>query len=337
MYILCILFSVLLISRSAVAQYWQSLPPSNVGSQLSTYFSQDDKKVLYIASNAAGVKNVMSYELKGAVTSEITKYDTPVLRMIQVLSRANLILMRASESGDIHLYRVKNDGSEELDITPAAKGINHELLGSSYNGKYIYYSRIGKKTDYFRYDASQNISELILPNDKDFSLLGWSRDQQRILLQDPKTSEVLIYTIETTERNQLYYPVSGKKVVSSCFSADSKKLFVLESADGRTELRSVSMSTPSTLGEEVKPIDVESPISFSLSTNGKYIIIYQQGMVTIKDASTYADVCTSTDVSNVVVNPKESLLLMTKVSAGSTVIQLYDIAKKTTTDLVTIK
>jgi hypothetical protein len=321
----------------AEAQYWQVLPTPTDDKGISAYFSQDDKKIFYIAPNASGIKNVISYEVKGAITSEVTEYETPVLRAIPVLSRPNLIIMKASGSGDIHLYRIKNDGSEELDITPSATGMTHELLGSSYNGKYIYYSRIGKKTDYFRYDASQNISETILPNDKDFKLLAWSRDQQRILLQDPKTSEVLIYTIETTERNQLYMPVSGKKVAAACFSADNKQLFVLESGDGKTELRSVNMSSPSTIGEQVKPIDDGSPTRYDVSTNGKFIFVYKQGLVTVKDASTFADVFSASDIVEVISNAKETLLLLTKESAGVKSIQLYDIAKKTTTDIVTIK
>lgn len=333
---ICFLISFLLVSTLVQAQYWQTLPNPSEDKGISTYFSQDDKKIFYIAPNENVVKNVMSYELKGAITSEVTKYGSPVLRAIPVLSRPNLIIMKASESGDIHLYRIKNDGSEELDITPSAAGTNHELLGSSYNGKYIYYSRIGKKTDYFRYDASQNISETILPNDKDFKLLAWSRDQQRILLQEPRTSEVLIYTIETTERNQLYMPVSGKRVAAACFSADNKQLFVLESGDGKTELRSVNMSSPSTIGEQVKPLD-DSPNRYDVSTNGKFIFVYKQGLVTVKDAVTFADVFSASDIVEVISNPKETLLLLTKESTGGKTIQLYDIAKKTTVDIVTIK
>ena len=331
------LFFFLLITALAQAQYWQVLPTHTDDKGVSAYFSQDDKKIFYLAPNPNGVKNVMAYELKGAITSEVTKYESAVLRAIPVLSRPNLIVMKATEFGDIHLYRLKNDGSEELDITPSAAGINHELLGSSYNGKYIYYSRIGKKTDYFRYDASQNISETILPNDKDFKLLAWSRDQKCILLQEPKTSQVLIYTIETTERNQLYMPVSGKKVATACFSADNKQLLVLESGDGKSELRSVNMSSPSTIGEQVKPIDDGSPIRYDVSTNGKFIFVYKPGLVTVKDAASFADVFSASDIIEVISNPKETLLLLTKESAGVKSIQLYDIAKKTTIDIVTIK
>jgi hypothetical protein len=259
------ILSLALFAGTAYGQYWQSLPPATTDKGVSAYFSQDDKKIFYLSANGNGIKNIMSFEFKGAVTSEVTKYEQPVLRAIPVLSRPNIILMKANAEGDIHLYRIKNDGSEELDITPAPQGINHELLGSSYNGKYIYYSRIGKKTDYFRYDASQNISEIVMPNDKDFKLLAWSRDQQRVLLQDPRTSEVLIYTIETTERNQLYVPVAGKKVIAASFSADNKQLFVLESGDGKTELRTVKMTSPSELGDEVKPIDSDSPLRFDVS------------------------------------------------------------------------
>lgn len=333
----CFLIAFLLVHTLAQAQYWQTLPTPTTDKGISAYFSQDDKKIFYVAPNANGINNVMSYELKGAITSEVTKYETPVLRAIPVLSRPNLIVMKGSGSGDIHLYRIKNDGSEELDITPSAAGINYELLGSSYNGKYIYYSRIGKKTDYFRYDASQNMSETVLPNDKDFKLLSWSRDQQRVLLQEPKTSEVLIYTIETTERNQLYMPISGKKVATACFSADNKQLFVLESGDGKTELRSVNMSSPSTIGEQVNPIDGGSPSRYDVSTNGKFIFVYKQGLVTVKDAATFADVLSASDIVGVISNAKETLLLLTKESAGTKTIQLYDIAKKTTVDIVTIK
>lgn len=331
------LFAFLLACTSVHAQYWQTLPSSSEDKGVSAYFSQDDKKIFYIAPNANGVKNVMSYELKGAVTSEVTKYETPVLRVIPVLSRANIIIMKASESGNIHLYRIKNDGSEELDITTSKAGISYELLGTSYNGKYVYYSAKGTKTDYYRYDASQNISEVILPNDKDFKLLAWSRDQQRILLQEPKTSEVLIYTIETTERNQLYMPISGKKVASVCFSGDNKQLFVLETGDGKTELRSVNMSSPSTIGEQVKPVDDILPTRFDVSTNGKFIFVYKQGLMVVKDAATFADVLSASDITEVIANPKETFLLLTKESSGIKTIQLYDIAKKTTADIVTIK
>jgi WD40 repeat protein len=195
-----------------------------------------------------------------------------------------------------------------------------------------------EKTDYYRYDISQNISETVLANDKGYKVLAWSRDQERLLCQDPKTSEVLIFDIQTLERKSLYSAISPRKVLSAAFTPDNKQLYILETDGTKNELRSVPMTSPTEIGEDIKVIDESGTNRFVFSTNGKFLFLYKSGGLTIKELATGAEymppIASAVDA---ITNPRENWLLLTKESPNGKVVQLIDVGKKTSVDLTTIK
>jgi hypothetical protein len=335
----------LFFSVAARAQYWQTFPPLEEDKGVSASFSNDDKRVFYMGKDPSGNKNVFSIEIKGGATIQTTRFtDAPVVRACHFASRPMHMVMKASAptSTDYHMVRIADNMMDApLDVTPDPEGIRNEIIGLSFNGKYLYYSsnKVNKaKTDYYRYDISQNISETVLANDKGFRVLAWSRDQERLLCQDPKTSEVLILDIQTVERKSLYSPIAPRKVISAALTPDNKQLYVLETDGTKNELRSIPMASPTEIGEDIKVVDESGTNRFVFSTNGKFLFLYKSGGLTIKEMATGAEymppIASAVDA---ITNPRENWLLVTKESPNGKTVQLTDVGKKTTVDLITIK
>ncbi len=337
------LFALGILAQNSSAQYWYKLQKADVNDRsLSPSFSNDEKKVFYIAPNASGVKNVFSVDLKGGAPVEVTTSTTPIVRLMHVNGKPMIIYMKALSptSTDYHIFRANNNNTDELDLTPDGEGVRNDIIGSSFNGRYVYYSsnkNNKSKTDFYRYDIPQNLSELIFANDKDFDLIAWSRDQKRLLMQDPSTTQVWNYDINSTDRNQLYVPVSPKKVKQAMLAADNKQLYILETDGSKNELRSMTMASLTETGDVVKPIE-SGILSADISVNGKYIITKDESHAVLKDAATLAEVYRPTEaILDIQTNTKETLVLQTIYTNGGRALQLYDIAKKTTTNLVMLK
>ena len=338
-----VILIIVFISQSSHAQYWHRLPKVEACDRsLSPGFSNDEKKVFYIAPDSLGIKNVFAVDLKGGAPMQITRSATPVVRLMHVYGRPLIIYMKAVGKGttDYHLYRANNNGTDELDLTPTGEGVRNEMLGSSFNGRFMYYAANKQnkaKIDYFGYDILQNLSETVFVNEKDADLLAWSRDQKRLIMQDPATTTVWNYDINSTDRNQLYAPIAPKKVKQAMLSADNKTLYVLEADGANTELRSIKMTSPTEIGDEVVPI-AAGIATIDISVNGKFLITTKGDHTTMRDLTTLEAVYSPADpIIDLQTNSKETLVLQTVSTANGRSLQVYDLAKKTTVTLVTVK
>src|SRR5688572_18889350 len=134
--------SVLLFTTPASAQFWQTLQPIEGEGPICACFSQDEKNI-YFVSKDSGVANVFKVPIKGGAPTQVTKFvDAPVVRALHIVNRPMIVYMRAASPGttDYHLYRIADDGSgEPLDVTPTEPGVQNEIIGASYNGRYVYY------------------------------------------------------------------------------------------------------------------------------------------------------------------------------------------------------
>jgi hypothetical protein len=187
------------------AQYWRALPALSPETSQILSFSQDEKYVIYAATEN-GVSNIYRVSVKGGAAPEaVTSFaDGKVLRPISTVGKNWVVFMRptAGES-DYHLFRISQDGKiAAQDVTPTKAGVNNVIVGASYNGRYVYYTSnqtSADKQDVYRYDVWQNISELVFANPKDFRPVSWNKEQTKVTLRDPETSKMSMYDINTTE------------------------------------------------------------------------------------------------------------------------------------------
>jgi hypothetical protein len=321
----------LFLAANASAQYWRALPLTNAATQPYT-FSHDDKRIFTFESDG----RVISYDLKTNGSLVLAPASERKLAM-QLLARPYLMYSKNLDSGH-YIYRMKTDGmTPEENLTPLAGTLN-SILGQSFNGRYVYYASFQKsrsKTDYYRYDAQQNISELVLANDKNYKVHAWSRDQKRLLVEDPATQELTVVDITTTTRYPLYKPMAGKHLMQAGWTADNKNILVLEHADKGMELRTIPMTSPTTIGEDIKIIKEGDFASFDLSPNGKYLELTVAGAngptETFYDLATMTPLPLPAEAKGIVFNARETLALYH--TAGDNKLFLYDIAKQTSREL----
>lgn len=184
----------------AAAQFWAAMPTIGPNSGYDISFSQDEKFVYYLSAET-GTSNIFRVPIKGGPAQQITKFtDAPVVRAMHMLGRGYVVFMKSKSASDsdYHIYRLLDDGSgEALDITPSGPGVRSTIIGASYNGQFIYYTENKEnlaKLDCYRYDNNQNISQLDLPNDKDYQVMAWSRDHSNLLVKDPADQSVSLLT-----------------------------------------------------------------------------------------------------------------------------------------------
>jgi hypothetical protein len=233
---------------------------------------------------------------------------------------------------DYHLYRINDDGSgDPLDLTPSGPGTHNTIIGESYNGRYIYYTANKEsltKLDCYRYDVQQNVSELVFPNDKDYKVLAWSRDNTKLLMEDPTTEQVSLFDIVSTDFQKLAVPAAGSHFVEALLSPDNHQLGVLESTGGSvqekwTDVGSSSWNTALTTASRI-----------DFSANGKFKIATTATGAIVSEAATKQPVGLPDDARDVAVTPKEGLIAYVESNNGNILkLELYDVNKKTTTEL----
>ncbi len=199
-------FGFFLITCSAHAQYWSVWQKTH---NITLGLSSDEKWAFFIQKNDAGVDNIYKVELKTNVVTPVTNFtERPVLSGIVLFGKPAVVYSRAASTkgDDIHLYRINVLTTDPpVDFTPKDGTSSKKILGMADNGRYVYYLSdrgAGSKTDTYRYDAAQYITELALANDKDYETLAWSHDQTQLLLRDPKTGIHYRYSIESTDKQQ---------------------------------------------------------------------------------------------------------------------------------------
>jgi hypothetical protein len=306
------------------AQFWHVLPPVSDSDAISAGFSNDQKKVFFIRRDN-GVANIWSTVIMdkygGIIASpnspltQVTKFtDRGVIRFFHLLNRPEIVYMRATDNGkDFHIYRIKEDGTQTLDLTPGGDGVTNTIIGASYDGRYVYYTNNAihrDKVDVSRYDTQQLMTDLIFPNDKDYEVLAWTRDQQKLLVEDPTANTLMFYNIETTERSPLYSDtLRGLSFVN------------LNPSDLKCEIFSVVK------GEQI-------PLPMDYSPNCKYVIYGMPGRWAVKDSvNGKVSFPLPFGVRPIAIAPKETLLLYLNGSK----LYLYDIAKNNSTELASVR
>jgi hypothetical protein len=344
--LICLLFAASFIPSVSHAQFWQVMPPVSEDKSVHAGFSNDEKQIFYI-SDVKGVPNIFRMTIAdkygriiagpGNPPVQVTKFtDRGVVRMIHLLNLPEIIYMRATENGkDYHIYRMKDDGTNEpQDLTPAATGVTTEIIGASYNGRFVYYTENKvnhDKVDTYRYDTQQYTTDMVFPNDKDYRVLAWSRDHGKLLVEDPHAGDLMMFDIVSTERTTLVKPTNGR-YIHALMDPSNHNLIVIEKVNGQNIERAME------IGSNVWKDFAQGDIMWvDFSPNGKYTVVEDGNKWSVREVATGADVPLPPGAQPAAIAPKEILLLYTTpVGANTSKLFLYDIGKKASFELTTI-
>jgi len=298
--ILLLSFFLVITFHSASAQYWSVWQKTH---NITLGLSSDEKWAFFIQGNEAGIANIYKVELKTNVVTPVTNFtERPVLSGIILFGKSPAVVYSRAASAkgdDIHLYRVNVLTTDPpIDFTPKDGSSSKKILGMADNGRYVYYLSdrgAGTKTDTYRYDAAQYITELALANDKDYETLSWSHDQTQLLLKDPKNQTLYRYSIESTDKQV----TDSTDIVFKGYFASNKN-------------------------------------KSNLSLNQKYIHVPVHGEK-IFEVATNTQLPFPEGAYDLIIGPKEGSVLYANMVDKSNKLYLYDIAKKTSKELTTIK
>jgi hypothetical protein len=350
-----ILFAILVASPSiAAAQFWHALPPVDTNRTVSACFSNDEKKVFYLSKDG-GVANIWGMVVADKYARiiagpanppvQITKFtDRGIVRFFHLLNRPEILYMRLADDGkDYHIYKISDDGSgQPEDLTLGGDGVTSEIIGASYNGKFVYYTSnkvSHDKVDVYRYDTQQFTSDLVFPNDKDYVALAWTRDQKKLLIEDSSNRSYMIYDIETTERTPIDIP-SDKNITS--VSLDPRDS--LNSAGYKLQMLgfkfypnpNVKVDTTAMKSRAMKNLP-----EIDYSPNCKYRLSKSPGSsdaLSITEDATGTSLLLPQEAHVLAINPKETMIIYSLKSSGDGMkIFLSDIAKNLSTELATVR
>ena len=303
--ILLVAFFLAITFHSANAQYWSVWQKTH---NITLGLSSDEKWAFFIQKNETGVDNIYKVELKTNAVTPVTNFtERPVLSGIVLFGKPAVVYARDAGTGDlfggaprVHLYRINITTTDPpVDFTPKDGSSSKKILGMADNGRYVYYLSDrgpGSKTDTYRYDAAQYITELALANDKDYWTLAWSHDQTQLLLMDPKTQTLYKYSIESTDKQ------------------------ITDTND--IAFKGYKLSNKG-----------------NLSLNQKYIhypIHREQGERVI-ELTTNNELPLPEGAYDLIIGPKEASVLFVNMEGKVNKLYFYDIAKKTSKELTTIK
>lgn len=325
---------ILLVSSAApsMAQYWSAMPPVDPKNVGFAGFSNDEKRVCFI-SKQGGTDNIWTVPVKGGQPTQVTKFaENGVVRAMHLMNRPYLVIERASSAaGDYHLYLIKDDGTGEAqDLTRTGPGVWNDIAGMSYNGRYVYYRSNNPnkdKVDVWRYDAQQYTTEDVFPNDKDYSILAWSRDHGKLLVTTPTTGELTMIDIVSTEHTSLMKPDVPFR--TALWDPTNHAIFFI---DATGALKIADMVTGSLLAAPDKAVSTGVEY-FDFSPNGKYLVEKNTSGWHVLDAATRAAIELPSGAVPVAIAPRETQLLYT---VGPK-LYLFDIIKKSSTELATIE
>jgi hypothetical protein len=252
--------------------------------------------------------------------------------------------MRLADDGkDYHIYRIKDDGSgQPEDLTPGPEGVTSEIIGASYNGKYVYFTNnkvSHDKVDVYRYDTQQFSSDLVFPNDKDYKVLAWTRDQKRLLIEDSSSRSYMIYDIETTERTPIDIP-SDKNITSVGLDPRDS----LSSTGYELQMLGFKFYPNPTENVDtirMKNMMMKSAFEIDYSANCKYSmsrIHGTSGTWCVKESATGTSLSIPEGGHPLSIAPKGTMLIYSLPSSGNaSKIFLYNIAKNSSTELATVR
>jgi Tol biopolymer transport system component len=342
-----LLLSSILFPSLGYAQFWHVFPPLAKEKSMSVGFSNDEKKVFYL-SNDGGVANIWSVTIAdkyGRIIAgpnnppmQVTKFtDRGIVRMFHLLNFPEILYMRLTNNGkDYHIYRIKDDGTgEPQDLTSGGDGVTSEIIGASYNGRFVYYTENAvnhDKVDTYRYDTQQFTTDLVFPNDKDYRVLAWSRDHGRLLVEDPHAGDLLMFDISSTDRAPLLKPANGP-FIDALMDPTNHKLIVVEKEGDQNVEREIDLDS------KVSNIIATGNINWvDYSPNGKYEVVDNGGIWSIKEVASGAEVMLPAGAHSIEIAPKETMLLYTIAQGNNgSKLFLYDIGKKASIELAAMK
>jgi hypothetical protein len=355
----CFIFFAILVASPSIsqAQFWHALPPVDTNHTIGACFSNDEKKVFYLSKDVGGIANIWGMTVADKYAriitgpanppAQITKFsDRSIVRFFHLLNRAEILYMRLADDGkDYHIYKINDDGSgQPEDLTPGGDGVMSEIIGASYNGKFVYYTNnkvTRDKVDVYRYDTQQFTSDLVFPNDKDYKAIAWTRDQKKLLMEDSSNRSYMIYDIETTERTPIDIP-SDKNITSvgldprDSLSSTGYKLQMLGFRFYPNQNEKVDTI-------KMKNMMMKSAFEIDYSANCKYTmsrINGTSGSWCVKEATTGTCLSLPEGGHPLTIAPKETMLVYSLPSpspGNASKIFLYDIAKNSSTELATVR
>jgi hypothetical protein len=330
-------FFLLTFYHSAHAQYWTRWVKTH---NVTLGLSSDEKWAFFIKKNEAGVDNIYKIELKTNAVTPVTNFnERPVLSGIVIFGKPAVVYARANSAkgDDIHLYRINVLTTDPpVDFTPGDGSSSKKIIGMAYNGRYVYYTAdkgANTKTDTYRYDTQQYITELALANDKDYKTLCWSRDQTHLLLRDPKTLDVYSYSIETTDKQKLQLPYSGDDLKSVFYDPMNTSYYLINEHEQLSLCKVGAVSA-----SDAQPVPNATDVSYAeLSLNGKYIHSIVHDAEKIMDNATHTYLDLSALAFDMIVGPKETMVYYAYSEGTDIKLFLYDIAKKTAKEIASFK
>jgi hypothetical protein len=325
-------------SHTASAQYWSVWQKTHT---ITLGLSQDEKWAFFMQKNDAGITNIYKVELKTNAVTPVTNFtDRPVLCGIILLGKSPAVVYAraaTAKGDDVHLYRINVLTTDPpVDFTAKDGTSSKQILGLAYNGRYVYYlsdKGAGSHKDTYRYDTQQYITELAFANDKDFETLCWDREQTHLLLRDPKTLNVYNYNIETTDKQKIELPFVGDELKTAFYDPMNVSFYMI-SKGNQLALGKV---TPENGGDVSTVASWGGILAVNLSLSGKYFHTILKDSEKIMDAATNFFVPLPEQSFDLVIAPKETSILYLRVDGGATKLYLYDIGKKTSKELTTIK
>ena len=330
------------------AQFWHALPPLAEDKSIYASFSNDEKKIFFLSKDGSGVANIWSMTIADKYNRiiagpnnpqvQVTKFtDRGPARMLHLLNLPEILYMRLTDNGkDYHIYRLKDDGSgQPQDFTPGGDGITSEMIGASYNGRFVYYTQnlVNRdKVDTYRYDAKQYVTDLVFPNDKDYRVLAWSRDHGKLLVEDPHAGDLMMFDIVSTERTPLVKPANGR-FVHALMDPTNHDLIVVEKDGDHNVERETGIGSSAW-----KDIGKGNITWVDYSPNGKYVVVNEGDKWSVKETASGTELMLPANARPVAIAPQETLLLYVIAQGdGTSKLFLYDIGKKASTELATLK
>ncbi len=318
------------------------MPAFRPNGEMGVSFSNDEKKLFYL-NTQGGVANIWCITIAdkyGRIIAgptnapvQVTKFtDRSVVRFIHLLGAGEVLFRRLADNGkDYHIYRMKDDGSgSPQDLTPGADGVTSEIIGASYNGRYVYYTenKVNRdKLDTYRYDCNQFITDLVFPNDKDWQVLAWTRDQKKLLIVNPNPGGYLVsYDIESTERTPLVSPKGDAGFTAALLDPSGQQLTMFEGTE----------QYQMTIGTNVVTHVATGVSWLDYSPNGKYLVTEQTKKWSVKEIASGASLDLPDGAQPMPIAQRESMLVYSLPAADGKDLYLYDISKKASTKLVTI-
>jgi len=330
-------FFFLCSAVSLHAQYWGVWQKTH---NITLGLSQDEKWVFFLQKNDAGITNIFKVELKTNAVTPVTNFtDRPVLGGIALFGKQPAVVYSRAASAkgdDIHLYRYNIlTADPPVDFTPNDATSNKKILGLAYNGRYVYYTSdkgAGTKTDTYRYDCNQYIIELAFANDKDYETMCWSRDQTHLLLKKPSTADIYSYSIETTDKQKLFLPFHPDDLKTVFYDPMNTAYYMISNKNTLTK----GDTALDLMHESVFPSG-NGVISANLSLGGKYIHALTADGEKIIEIPSYHTIDMPAGANDLLISPKETSVLYVNMDAVKQKLYLFDIVKKTTKELTTIK